>query len=159
MSTTQERPAESAGALYRRTDISPENFFQALGRVRRAARDEIERLIDWLDTTIDCDQDAAVDDGPCDDDSDAEPSLGSFDRMSNQIKAWAYRWGDTDAELDHADDEPLGSLDGKVDQTAWAAGNPSDAELDGAESGIADHDGLIEQVGSQDWHSSRGGMV
>ncbi|MEH2569756.1 hypothetical protein V1289_009383 [Bradyrhizobium sp. AZCC 2289] len=47
-----ERPADSAGALYRRTDISPEHFFQALGRVRRAAQDEIERLIDWLDSTI-----------------------------------------------------------------------------------------------------------
>jgi len=32
----------SASDLYRRTDISPEEFFEALGRVRRAARDEIE---------------------------------------------------------------------------------------------------------------------
>jgi hypothetical protein len=104
--TPIERPAESAGALYRRTDISPEQFFQTLGRVRRAARDEIERLIDWLDSTIDVDQDAAVDDAPCDGDPDAEPSLGSLDRMSDQIKAWAHRgWGDVDMELDRADDE------------------------------------------------------
>jgi hypothetical protein len=106
MTTTLERPAESAGALYRRTDISPEDFFQALGRVRRTVRDEIERLIDWLDATIDVDQDAAVDDGPCDGDPDAEPSLGSFDRMSDQIKAWSHRgWGDVDMELDRCDDE------------------------------------------------------
>ena len=62
----EQRPDENppgdspklAEGLYRRTDISPEQFFQALGRVRRAARDEIERLIEWLDSTIDCDQDA-----------------------------------------------------------------------------------------------------
>jgi hypothetical protein len=71
----------------------------------RTARDEIERLIDWLDSTIDVDH-TAVDDGPCDGDADAEPSLGSFDRMSNQIKAWAHRgWGDVDMELERADDE------------------------------------------------------
>lgn len=86
-------PSESSGALYRRTDISPEQFFQTLGRARRAARDEIECLIDWLDSTIDVDQDAAVDDGPCDGDTDAEPSLGSFDRMSDQIKGWGQRAG------------------------------------------------------------------
>jgi hypothetical protein len=92
--------------LFRRTDISPEDFFQALGRLRKAARDEIERLIDWLDRTIDCDQDAAVDDNPCDGDPDVEPSLGSFDRMSNQLNAWAHRgWGNVDAELDKCDDE------------------------------------------------------
>jgi hypothetical protein len=109
---TTAMPGESAGTLYRRTDISPEDFFQALGRLRRAARDEIERLIDWLDTTIDCDQDAAVDDQPCDGDTDAEPSLGSFDRMSDQIKAWQVRpvTADVDCELDRVDSEPaLGS--------------------------------------------------
>jgi hypothetical protein len=94
--------------LYRRTDISPEDFFQTLGRVRRSARDEIERLIKWLDSTIDCDQDSAVDDEPCDGDTDTEPSLGSFDSMSNQIKAWQTRHvaADIDAEIDRCDDEP-----------------------------------------------------
>ncbi|QOZ45539.1 hypothetical protein XH89_20165 [Bradyrhizobium sp. CCBAU 53340] len=72
----------------RRTDISPEQFFQALGRARKAGRDEIERLIDWLDSTIDVDEDFAVDDETCEGDPDAEPSPGSFDRMSDQIKAW-----------------------------------------------------------------------
>jgi hypothetical protein len=104
-----ERPAESAGELYRRADISPEDFFQALGRVRRSARDEIERLIEWLDSTIDVDEDSAADDDPCDGDPDAEPSLGSFDRMSDQIKAWQARGGfvgDTDCEVDRSDHEP-----------------------------------------------------
>jgi hypothetical protein len=30
---------------------------------------------------------------------------------------------------------------------------------DHAESGIADYDGLLEQIGSPDWHGARGGMV
>jgi hypothetical protein len=59
-----------------------------------------------------------------------------------------------------ADDEPaLGSLDGKDDQTAWAAGDRRDLELDPAESGIGDHDGLLEQIGQPDWQGARGGMV
>jgi hypothetical protein len=141
MTTTLERPADSAGDLYRRTDISPEQFFQTLGRVRRSVRDEIERLIEWLDTTIDCDQDAAVDDQGCDEDSDREPSLGSFDNMSNQIKAWQARFvaADVDCELDHCDDEPsLGSCGGPGPmpcgmggQDYWARGNTDEREGDG----------------------------
>jgi hypothetical protein len=45
----------------------------------------------------------------------------------------------------------LGSLDGRDDQTAWAAGGRRDLKVDGAESGIGDLDGLLEQVGTQDW--------
>jgi hypothetical protein len=30
-------------------------------------------------------------------------------------------------------------------------GDRSERELDGAESGIGDHDGLLKQVGTQDW--------
>jgi hypothetical protein len=98
-------PESLQDALYRRTDVSPETFFQALGQVRRAARDEIERLIEWLDSTIDVDEDSAVDDDPCDD-HELEPSLGSFDRMSNQIKAWLGGVTcDVDVELDKCDDE------------------------------------------------------
>jgi hypothetical protein len=69
-----EGPQSPEDSLYRRTDVSPEHFFQALGRLRRAARDEIERLIDWLDSTIDCDQDTAVDDEGCDEDTESRPS-------------------------------------------------------------------------------------
>ena len=125
-----QRPQDS---LYRRTDISPEDFFQALGRVRRTVRDEIERLIEWLDSTIDTDQDEAVDDRGCDGDPDVEASLGSFDRMSNQIKAWATTTGygssyDVDCELDRCDDE-----------------ESDPAEYD--DTGIGDADGLKEQIG------------
>jgi hypothetical protein len=123
MTTTLERPAESAGALYRRTDISPADFFQALGRVRRTVRDEIERLI-------------AVDDRGCDEDTDLEASLGSFDRMSDQVKAWRTTTGygsayDVDCELDRCDAEPsLGSVNTHHNHERWAEGNADDREGD-----------------------------
>jgi hypothetical protein len=45
------------------------------------------------------------------DDSEAEPSLGSFDRMSNQSKAWRQTAGglcfSIDAEQDGADNEDM----------------------------------------------------
>jgi hypothetical protein len=132
----------SASDLYRRTDISPEDFFQALGRVRRAARDEIERLIEWLDSTIDCDQDAAVDDASCDGDADMEPSLGSFDRMSDQIRAWSTRGfsAEIDTELDTTDAEPaLGSVaafDAGESQEGWADGNRDDREIECDDEGM-----------------------
>jgi hypothetical protein len=73
----------------------------------------------------------AVDDIPCDDDEldgagevDGEPSLGSANPHPVSIG---------------------------VDQTLWAAGAADDREQDAAESGIADFEGLLEQVGSQDW--------
>jgi hypothetical protein len=136
MTTTLERPADSAGTLYRRTDISPEDFFQSLGRVRRTVRDEIERLIDWLDSTIDTDVDSAVDDGLCDGDPDMEPSLGSFDRMSDQVKAWqttALCTADIDAELDRCDAEPAlaaPELHAADSQEHWARGAGDDREGD-----------------------------
>jgi hypothetical protein len=76
--------------------------------------------------------------------------------MTDQSKAWrtqsVWAFPGVDAEQDTADDEPsLGSLDGRTDQTGWAAGNRGDYELDHAESGIGDCDGLHEQVGTQDW--------
>ena len=90
------------------------------------------------------------------DDSDLEPSLGSFDRMMNQDKAWRtqslYAFPAVDGEHDTADDEPaLGSLDHHHSQEHWATGGCRDLEADLAESGIAARDGLLEQVGSQDW--------
>jgi hypothetical protein len=130
--------ADDPGPLYRRTDISPEDFFRALGRVRRSVRDEIERLIDWLDSTIDPDVDSAVDDGPCDGDPDMEPSLGSFDRMSDQIKAWSTTTGygssyDVDCELDRCDAEPAlaaPELHPSASQEHWSRGAGDDREGD-----------------------------
>jgi hypothetical protein len=64
----------------------------ALARLRKEARDEISRLIEFLD------------DGELEDGADSEPSLGSFDRMLNQQKSWAQYFGEfipsVDAEWD-----------------------------------------------------------
>jgi hypothetical protein len=119
-------PAGGADALFRRTDISPETFFAALGRARRAAADEIERLIQWLDSTIDVDEDSAVDDDPCDGD-DNEPSLGSFDRLSNQLHAWkpttAYGSGyDVDCERDDCDREDADPDEAKLQPAVMGEG-------------------------------------
>jgi hypothetical protein len=118
-------PGEAQDApLYRRTDISPEDFFQVLGRARRAARDEIERLIEWLDSTIDVDEDSAVDDEGCDGDTDAEPSLGSCDRLSNQIRGWgaAGTGADVDCELDDCDREDADPVEAKLQPAVMGEG-------------------------------------
>jgi hypothetical protein len=159
--------AESTGELFRRTDISPEEFFQTLGRVRRDVRDEVERLIEWLDSTIDCDEDEAADDRPCDGDTDAEPSLGSFDRMSDQVKAWqatAFCNADVDCELDRCDNEPsLGSVNTHHCQTKWTEGNADDREGDPGcddreevcEDECAEHDGREPTLG---WNEEKAAL-
>ncbi|MCP1931782.1 hypothetical protein [Bradyrhizobium elkanii] len=128
MKTTLGSPARVAGALYFRTDISPEQIFQAIGRLRKEARDEIDRLIRFLDDTDDHMEREPDDEGdvaeleegdPAEDDGTAEPSLGSLDHHHSQ--------------------------------EVWAAGDRRDLEMDLAESGIADLEGLLEQVGTQDW--------
>ncbi|MGY3358850.1 hypothetical protein ACVWZK_005513 [Bradyrhizobium sp. GM0.4] len=61
------------------------------------------------------------------------------------------------AFLDRTEPDPdlepsLGSLgEHHTDQTRWAAGDRRELEQDPAESGVGDLDGLLEQVGSQDW--------
>jgi hypothetical protein len=130
-------------------------------KLRERAFLEIERLIAFLDAcdpyvTTELEEDDDREEG-----GDAEPSLGSFDRAFNQEKSYrqaADTAGDTDAEQDDCDDEPaLGSLDHNHSQEEWATGDRRDLEQDGGESGIGDRDGLLEQVGSQDWQ--HGGMV
>ena len=95
---------------------------------------------------------------------DDEPSLGSFERMLDQSKSYVAVQGEvicgTDAELDNSNNEPsLGSLDHNHGQDQWAAGDRRDREQDLAESGIGDLDGLLEQVGTQDWQDGKAGMV
>jgi len=71
-------PGEPQDAsLYLPTPVTPEEAFQAIGRLRKEARDEIDRLIRLLDTTDDYvsrELEDQVDDNPCDED-ELEPSL------------------------------------------------------------------------------------
>ncbi|MBR1145071.1 hypothetical protein [Bradyrhizobium sp. AUGA SZCCT0431] len=130
MTTTLERPADSAGALYVKTPVTPEEIFRAIGRLRKEARDEIDRLIRFLDST---ENHMAIDCEPEDEGDDAELEE------------------DDPGEDDGLHEPALGSLDGHDNQTVWARGGRRDLEVDPAESGIGDYDGLAEQVGSQDW--------
>jgi hypothetical protein len=161
MNTRTQPPAEPQDApLYLRTDVSPEQVFQAIGRLRREAREEIDRLIRFLDDTDNHMEREPDDEG---DDSEIEPSLGSFDRTMDQSKAWRQSAGELcfsiDAEQDDADNEDsdpaepsLGSVgDVHFDQERWAHGNSRDLEQDDGETGIADQDGLDEQVPFRDW--------
>jgi len=138
-------------ALYLPTDITPEELFQAIGRLRKEARDEIDRLIRFIDKTDDYVS------RELEDSNDDEPSLG--------WPATGHCGGTDDLEAEPEHDEPdaegepsLGSVGGMhFDQTRWADGGRRDLELDGAESGIGDLDGLLEQIGSQDWqHGGQG---
>jgi hypothetical protein len=179
-------PAESAEPLYLPTDVTPEQLFQAIGRLRKDARDEIDRLIRFLDKTDDYVSRELEDDDDREAIGDDEPSLGSFDLMTDQSKSWLRMQGafgaEDDAEQDDADAEPsLGSVERSPsiagwrdgpnptgDQTQWAAGGGRDleGEHDGCEpgedsepddTGIGDQDGLDEQVPFQDWQGV--GMV
>jgi hypothetical protein len=128
--------------IYYKTPVTPEEAFQAIGRLRKEARDEIDRLIRFLDKTDDYvsrELEDQVDDSPCDDNELDGPENGE------------------DEDSDPAEPS-LGSVgDVHFDQTRWAAGNRRDLEVDDAESGIADQDGLDEQVPFRDWQNV--GMV
>jgi hypothetical protein len=116
-------------AIYYKTPVTPEEAFQAIGRLRKEARDEIDLLIRFLDKTDDHmerepddegDDAELEEDDPSEDDGLREPSLGSV--------------GDV-----------------HFDQRAWAAGSLCDVGQDDGEIGIADQDGLDEQAPFRDW--------
>jgi hypothetical protein len=121
--------AATPAAIYYKTPVTPEEAFQAIGRLRKEARDEIDRLIRFLDDTDnhmerepdDEGDDAELEeDDPSEDDGLREPSLGSV--------------GDV-----------------HFNQERWACGDRRDLEQDVGETGIADQDGLDEQVPFRDW--------
>jgi hypothetical protein len=96
---------------------------QTLVRLRREAKAEISRLIEFLDASDNYVMTELEDDAELEEVGDSEPSLGSFDRMLNQQKSYAQSIG-----------EFIPSVD---------------AEWDEAESGIADEDSLREQYAKQ----------
>ena len=101
-------PRDPQDSLFLPTDIAPEELFLAIGRLRKDARDEIDRLLQFLDET---ENHMSVDDEDGGDDErggDDELSLGSQDAVTNQAAAWKhptdYHFGD--CEVDDSDDEP-----------------------------------------------------
>jgi hypothetical protein len=109
-------------------------------KLRQKASTEIDRLIAFLDA---CDPYVTTElEENCED--EAAQCEGEGEQC--------------DDEGSESDKEPsLGSLDHRDSQELWAIGNRSDRELDDAESGIADQDGLDEQVPFRDWQNV--GMV
>src|SRR3984893_4340487 len=91
-------------AIYYKTPVTPEEAFQAIGRLRKEARDEIDRLIRFLDKTDDYvsrELEDSNDDNPHDEETDdnredneddglSEPSLGS----SGDLHLNQERWSD-----------------------------------------------------------------
>ncbi|MET4847187.1 hypothetical protein ACE102_21895 [Bradyrhizobium sp. vgs-9] len=114
-----------------------ETALRRLRRLRKRAEAEIDRLLAFLDQS--------------------DPYV--MNELEDECEDEGAQCEDEGAEHDgrepDVDNEPsLGSCDpsmGASDQTRWAAGNRRDLELDHAESGIGDADGLLEQVGTRDW--------
>lgn len=110
MQTTTDRPAQSLDSLSKnlaRQQRRRETALQRLRRLRNEARDEIERLLAFLDASdLDPDLESTGDDEPdgCD-----EPSLGSL--TSSAGGGNQNRWGltttiDPDMEDEHDGAEP-----------------------------------------------------
>jgi hypothetical protein len=93
-----------------RQEAARADNIQSLCRLRREARDEISRLIQFLDDSDEYVMTEFEEDGELEDVGDSEPSLGSFDRMVNQEKSYRQVLAENipgiDAELDEADSEP-----------------------------------------------------
>lgn len=166
MQATIEGPGNPSGLVCptpSRPRTGTPNRYRQPPETQEGASAEIVRLIAFLDASDPYVLTELEDDDDREEVGDGEPSLGSFDRVTNQEKSWRGNGvADVDAELDAADEEPaLGSIDchspEQRSQEHWAAGGRRDLELDDAESGIGDIDGVLEQVGTQDWQ--RGGMV
>jgi hypothetical protein len=116
MNIVTKPPGEAQDApLYVPTDMTPEELFEALGRLRNEAENEIERLIDLLDLTDPYfdEREGRTDDEDCDDDSDDEPVLGSCEEHPNPLNMSFSGYSSRGSQID------------------WAGGNGDDREGDG----------------------------
>jgi hypothetical protein len=113
MQATTEGVGKPQESLSRRLAIQEhrrQKALHALARLRKEASEEIARLIAFLDASDPYVMTEPEDDDDREEVGDSEPSLGSFDRMTNQEKSWRRLFSEfiaeVDAELDQADDEP-----------------------------------------------------
>ena len=123
--TTGASIAGGGGALYIPIAVTPEEAFQAIGRLRKEARNEINRLIQFLDETdnhMEREQDGDELDAsfpesgsrlctPGEDDElsgdETEPSLGSGSTSEwSPQSQWATQGGTDDMEDEHDGAEP-----------------------------------------------------
>ena len=128
-----EAPTEALDSFYLPTDISPEEVFQAIGRLRKEARDEIERLLSFLDAI----DDPELEDDEVEQDPDQEPSLaaGQTGEYDDQAR-WAAG-GREDLEHEHDGREPHGG-DDEPSLCGISVGGGSDGDLEGDDSADAE---------------------
>ena len=155
--------AENAqDSLFLPTDTTPEQLFRAIGKLRKDARDEINRLIMFLDETDDYvsrELEDEVDAGPCDD-RELEPSLCGV--TADGLKLKGEMSGDDLEGDDTPGDRRRTNRRLEVCVHLWrlqqsgrmGKGHRRDLEEDPAETGIGDRDGLNEQIGQRDWFNS-----
>jgi hypothetical protein len=130
---TQRRPLIRIRGYFYPTGHTPEEVFQAIGKLRREAQAEVDRLIAFLDAT---DGDADLEpDNDAEPEGDEEPSLG-WTTVPNQA-ARSFHGplsAEPDLEDEHDGGEPdhegedSGSLDAEIDQVGWARGGDSELE-------------------------------
>jgi hypothetical protein len=136
MNARTKPTAEPQGAPpYLPTDVTPENLFQAIERLRKEARDEIDRLIRFLDDT---------------------DSHMSENRTATRRTA-TRRSSMTPTRTATLPSRPLAASGAITPTRSDGHGNSRDLEQDDGETGIADQDGLDEQVPFRDWQGV--GMV
>jgi seryl-tRNA synthetase len=135
-----ERPADSAGSIDTGLAVQQrarETALEALARLRKEAKTEIDRLIGFLDAS---DQYASTEledsgDDEAIDDEELEPELTPGE-AKDQTKLWS-RWPKVDDEVTDGedDDESEPSLGSSTahDQTYWARGPRDDREFDEVE--------------------------
>jgi hypothetical protein len=124
-------PPAAAGSglegLYVPTDVAPEVLFQAIGRLRQEAQDEIERLLSFLDATDDRD----LEDDEVEEDPDQEPSLGAQEPgMYNVDQSRWEKSPQDDLEDEHDGREPNGDDEPSLCGIGVSAGNDQDLEGD-----------------------------
>jgi uncharacterized membrane protein YukC len=145
---------------------------KSIQRMRRQARDEISRLIQFLDQSDPYVMTELEDDDDREQVGDDEPSLGSFDRMTNQEKSYSqsaeWTFLGHDLEQDSADREPsiaapenhvatspagVWAIEGEFrtasgNQTNWAGGRSDDREDDAGDN--PEQDDAESGIGDED---------
>ena len=136
-STTLPAPEKAQESSDCGTYKSPQDAFKAIYGLRKQARAEIDRLIRFLDETDNhMELEEGADDAPCDD-TELEPSLGSFDRMLNHEKSYRQTWGECgdcgdDIEQDDCDNEDNGDREPDLGWSRCGGlGSDRDGEKDG----------------------------
>lgn len=132
---------ETAEAPYVRSDVSPEDLFKALGRLRREAADEIERLIAFLDE-IGPDVDLEPSGDELDLDADSEPVLASPEHHPSGYRDGCGRFAWNRSRRDSDGTQVLWGNNGNFDDRELCSDIQEDDSHDGREPDVCDEPSL-----------------